>query len=142
MAEMVRYGIIGTGMMGCEHIRNVLEIDDVAVTAIADPDERSRGFGYLSTGEDRALEIYEDHREMLERAPIDAVVIASPNNTHGRLMADVFATDLHVLIEKPMCTTLEDCRAVVAGAEKHGRGLGGARIPLHRRRGAFPVRDP
>jgi predicted dehydrogenase len=119
MADVVRYGIIGTGMMGCEHIRNILEIDAAAVTAIADPDERSRGFGYLSAGEDRALEIYEDHREMLERAPIDAVVIASPNHTHESVMEDVFATDLHVMVEKPMCTTLEDCRAVVAGAQKH-----------------------
>jgi predicted dehydrogenase len=89
------------------------------VTAIADPDERSRGFGYLSAGEDRTLQIYEDYRAMLEQAPIDAVVIASPNHTHGRVMTDVFTTGLHVLLEKPMCTTLEDCRAVVEGAEKH-----------------------
>ena len=78
MAEMVRYGIIGTGMMGCEHIRNIAAIEGAEVTAIADPDERSRGFGYLSAGEDPGLEIYRDYRELLHRAPVDAVVVASP----------------------------------------------------------------
>jgi myo-inositol 2-dehydrogenase/D-chiro-inositol 1-dehydrogenase len=119
MAEVIRYGVIGTGMMGCEHIRNLMEIDDARVVAIADPDERSRGWGALCCGEDPDLEVYRDHREMLERADIDAVVVASPNHTHARVMADVFATDKHVLLEKPMCTTLEDCRRVVEGASSH-----------------------
>jgi predicted dehydrogenase len=119
MAELIRYGVIGTGMMGCEHIRNIMEIDDAKVVAISDPDERSRGWAILCSGEDPELEAYEDHREMLERAPIDAVVVASPNHTHVQVMADVFATDKHVLLEKPMCTTIEDCRAVVEGASSH-----------------------
>ncbi|MFZ8891381.1 MAG: Gfo/Idh/MocA family oxidoreductase, partial [Pseudomonadales bacterium] len=37
-----RFGIIGTGMMGCEHIRNLAQIDAVDVVAIADPHEGSR----------------------------------------------------------------------------------------------------
>jgi predicted dehydrogenase len=119
MAEVIRYGVIGTGMMGCEHIRNIMEIDDARVVAISDPDERSRGWGFLCNGKDPDLEIYEDHREMLERAAIDAVVVASPNHTHASVMADLFTTDKHVLLEKPMCTTLEDCRAVVKGASSH-----------------------
>jgi len=119
MAEVIRYGIIGTGMMGCEHIRNIMEIDDARVVAISDPDEKSRGWGILCGGEDPDLGVYEDHREMLERAPIDAVVVASPNHTHAQVMADIFATDKHVLLEKPMCTTIEDCRDVVEGAASH-----------------------
>jgi myo-inositol 2-dehydrogenase/D-chiro-inositol 1-dehydrogenase len=117
--QTLRYGIIGTGMMGCEHIRNIVAIEGAEVTAIADPDERSRGFGYLSAGEDPELEIYQDYRELLERAPVDAVVVASPNHTHAQVLADVFQTRKHVLIEKPMCTTVEDCRAVVEGAQSH-----------------------
>ena len=38
----LNYGIIGTGMMGCEHIRNLKKIPDVNIVAIADPNERSR----------------------------------------------------------------------------------------------------
>ena len=115
----IRYGIIGTGMMGCEHIRNLAAMEGAVVTAIADPDERSRGFGYLSADEDPELEIYADYRELLMRAPVDAVVIASPNHTHAQVLEDAFRTRKHILIEKPMCTTVEDCRAVVRAAESH-----------------------
>ena len=38
----LNYGIIGTGMMGCEHIRNLKKIPNVDVVAIADPNKRSR----------------------------------------------------------------------------------------------------
>ena len=38
----LNYGVIGTGMMGCEHIRNLKKIPDVRIVAIADPNEESR----------------------------------------------------------------------------------------------------
>jgi predicted dehydrogenase len=120
----LRYGVIGTGMMGCEHIRNIGALPGARVSAIADPDERSRGFGILSCREisDEEVLVYEDPAEMLREAPIDAIVIASPNMTHANVLEDVWATDLHVLLEKPMCTTLEDCRRVRERAAVH-RGV-------------------
>lgn len=48
MPEPMRYGIIGTGMMGCEHILNLKLMDDVTVSAIADSNETSRGWGAAS----------------------------------------------------------------------------------------------
>jgi predicted dehydrogenase len=116
----LRYGILGTGMMGCEHIRNLALVPGVEVTAIADPDARSRAFGRLAVGRD--VEVYEDPRELLRRAPVDAVVIASPNHTHYELLRAAFETDKHVLVEKPLCTTVEDCLRVVNLAPRH-RGL-------------------
>lgn len=117
---MIRYGIIGSGMMGCEHIRNVEAIEGACVTAVADPHEVSRRFGRLACG-DRAgeVEAFADHREMLARAPVDAVVVASPNHTHAEVMEAVFDSGKHVLLEKPMCTTLADCRRVVERAAAH-----------------------
>jgi predicted dehydrogenase len=114
----VRYGIIGTGMMGWEHIRNLALIDEAVVTAVADPGPGSREIGRHVAPQ---AEVYDDPRELLRRAPIDAVVIASPNHTHAALLHDVFATDLHVLVEKPLCTTIEDCHALLAaGARRRG----------------------
>jgi len=115
--ETLRYGIIGTGMMGCEHIRYLKELPGAEVTAVADPHEQSRAFGKLAVATD--AEVYADHRELLERAPVDVVVIASPNHTHFDVLQDVFRTDKHVLVEKPLCTTVEDAVAVVEGARKH-----------------------
>lgn len=117
MAERIKYGIIGTGMMGCEHIMNINLIPDAEVVAIADPSESSRGWGRSLAGEQ--VQIYADYREMLKRAPLDAVVIASPNFTHFDVLQDVFRTDKHVLVEKPLCTEVDDCRRVVDAAHNH-----------------------
>ena len=114
MGAPIRYGIIGTGMMGCEHARNLGMLPGAVVTAIADPHEASRAAVRAVVGADVAL--YADYRDLLAKAPTDALVIATPNHTHRAVLADVLATDKHVLVEKPLCTTVEDCRAVAAMA--------------------------
>lgn len=117
MHDVVRYGIIGTGMMGCEHIMNLKLMPDVQVTAIADRSEMTRGWGRSFAGE--GVEVYDDYRELLRRAPVDAVVIATPNHTHFEVLQDVFRTDKHVLVEKPLATRVEDCHRIVEQAAHH-----------------------
>ena len=119
MSDIIRYGIIGSGMMGCEHIMNIALIEGAEVTAIADRNETSRGWGKSFAA---GAEVFDDYREMLRRAPIDAVVIATPNFTHHDVLQDVFRTEKHVLIEKPLCTEVEDCHRVVEAATRH-RGV-------------------
>jgi predicted dehydrogenase len=53
----------------------------------------------------------------LESGLCDAVVIASPNHTHHQVLLDVLATNHHVMVEKPLCTTVAHCRDVIAAAE-------------------------
>ena len=118
----IRYGIIGTGMMGCEHIRNLAAMDNAMVVAIADPSAKSRQWALKACGERFKPTAYEHYHDLLSRPDLDAVVIASPNYTHIDVMRDVFATDLHVLLEKPICTTLPDALEVCRRAEQH-RGL-------------------
>lgn len=113
----VRYGIIGSGMMGIEHILNIRLIPDAEVSALADPHETSRKWGVDTAGPD--VQVFADYREMLEKAPLDAVIVATPNHTHAEVLDDVFRTDKHILIEKPLCTTLEDCRRVEAASDAH-----------------------
>ena len=114
--EPVRYGVIGTGMMGIEHISNLLAIDGAEVTALADPDERSLDQAHHALGTDARVTRFEDHRDLVASGTCDAVVIASPNHTHHDLLLDVLASPLHVLVEKPLCTTVGDCQDVVAVA--------------------------
>jgi len=121
MAEdVIRYGIIGTGMMGCEHIRNLALLPGAKITAIADPEEKSRGWARLSLGAAASgVAEFADFRELLKQAPVDAVVVASPNHTHADVLDAVFATTKHVLVEKPLCTSVEDCLRVVERAARH-----------------------
>lgn len=108
----VRIGVIGTGMMGCEHIRNVAAVPNARVTAFSDPNEEPRGWARSTLGDDNAVE-FTDHRDLIASGLVDALIVASPNHTHRALLDDILSTDLPVLVEKPMCTTVDDCLAVV-----------------------------
>ncbi len=121
-SDHVRYGIIGTGMMGVEHIYNINAIDGAHVAAVSDPTSSSLATGLEAategqppgeSGPGKNLQGYADHRELLDRANVDAVVIASPNFTHADVLADVLESGVHVLIEKPMCITVADCQRVI-----------------------------
>ena len=115
--DPVRYGIIGTGMMGVEHLWNLHHIEGAQVTAIADPNGPSREFTVAANEGHAPFMEFTDHRRLLESGLCDVVVVATPNMTHRAVLEDVLATDLHVLVEKPLCTTVADCRAVIAAAE-------------------------
>ena len=125
MTDTIRYGVIGSGMMGGEHILDLNHVDGTQVVALADPVDTSIewGRGCVEAGPGGAEakangETYRDHRDLLADPNVDAVVITSPNFTHAAVLADALATDKHVLIEKPLCTTVQDCLAVVDAAEQ------------------------
>lgn len=122
--QELRYGVIGTGMMGCEHLRNLVALPDVRVTAIADPIERSREWAAAVLEDQPPHASHGDFRELLSRKDVDAVVIVTPNHTHADVVRTIYAErpDLHVMIEKPLCTTVGDCQSLVQGAASH-RGI-------------------
>jgi predicted dehydrogenase len=104
--------------MGVEHIENISHLDGAVVTAVSDPTESSRDAGRASVRSFGAPDptVFADHRDMLASGLVDAVVIASPNMTHVDVLGDVLDTDIHVMVEKPLCTTVADCETVVARA--------------------------
>lgn len=119
--EKLRFGVIGTGMMGCEHLRNLLPMDDVVVTAVSDPNDEPLSWAELTLGDRwNNVSAFRDHRDLLSSGAIDAVIIASPNHTHKAVLDDVLSTNVPVLVEKPMCTTIADCREVVAQSKNRG----------------------
>ncbi|MEM8745638.1 MAG: Gfo/Idh/MocA family oxidoreductase [Actinomycetota bacterium] len=127
-SDPIRYGVIGTGMMGVEHIENIGALDGAVVTAISDPHPESRVTGAAAASADLAADpvaVFEGHHELLDSELCDAVVVASPNHTHVDVVADVLATDVHAMIEKPLCTTVLECeRLLELEAERVARGSG------------------
>jgi predicted dehydrogenase len=110
----MRVGVVGTGMMGCEHLRNLLAMDDVEITALADPHPQPLVWARQTLeGSAHHPREFTDHRALAESGLVDAVIVASPNFTHKSVLDDLLSTDLHVLVEKPMCTTVADCEQVV-----------------------------
>jgi len=98
--------------MGQEHIRFLNRMDGAAVTAVADPDPSMRDEAARLAG----AEAFSDHRTLLSKAVsedlIDALIISSPNHTHHDIAIDAMATDLPILVEKPLCSTVEDAKRV------------------------------
>ncbi|MGB0115102.1 MAG: Gfo/Idh/MocA family oxidoreductase, partial [Ilumatobacteraceae bacterium] len=110
--EPLRYGVIGTGMMGVEHIENVNAMDDAVVTALSDTNADSRARGATAAG--HGVAVFDDHQALLASGLCDAVVVATPNFTHIDVLPDALAAPVHLLIEKPLCTTVADCERVLA----------------------------
>ena len=109
---MVRYGFIGAGMMGQEHLRNLALLDGVTVTGIADPDAAMRAASLATQG--GTARVFADYRDLIAADICDAYVICSPNDAHHAALLDVLPANKPVLCEKPMCTTVADCRDIVS----------------------------
>lgn len=120
MVDTLRYGIVGTGMMGVEHIRNLSIVEGAQVVAIADPEPTSLGWARDALAETQAgaqVAEYADSASMIANAGLDAVVVVSPNFTHRAVLEPLLDADVAILCEKPLCTTMDDARWVVERAE-------------------------
>ena len=110
MLKTLRYGFIGCGMMGMEHLRNLAMIEGIVVTAIYEPDARMRSESAHLVPEARFTESEE---EVIRAEDVDALVITSPNYLHaGQLEHISSIRPMPVLVEKPVCTSLEQLRAL------------------------------
>lgn len=99
-----RYGLLGCGMMGQEHLRNMALLPDVQAVAVYEPDAAMRSAALALAPQARPV----DSMEALIDAPdVDALVITSPNFCHAeQLLAIAARRPLPVLVEKPACTDL------------------------------------
>ena len=121
MGEQVRYGLIGTGMMGVEHLNNLAITPGAVVTALSDPVATSLGWAKTALGDKAdAATVFADAAAMAKSGLVDAVIVASPNHTHRDVLAPLFDAGLAILCEKPLATTIPDARWIVEQAEKAG----------------------
>ncbi|MFC0334376.1 Gfo/Idh/MocA family protein [Paenibacillus sepulcri] len=116
----VRVGIIGTGGIAGWHARQLLQLPEVQITALADTSEVNRNafvekYGLQDAG------LFSDYEEMLEQAELDAVVICSPHTLHFQQANDVLNKGLHVLIEKPMTCSSAEAELLIRTAEQAGK---------------------
>ncbi|KAA8494166.1 UDP-N-acetylglucosamine 3-dehydrogenase [Porphyridium purpureum] len=120
MDAMLRYAVIGVGLMGQEHCANLLALRKlgyaIEVVALADPHEPSSRAALHVVGSQWAPRVYTDFKQMLQtEQELDVVIVATPNFHHVHVLRYLLPQfpRLHVLCEKPMATTLDDCREIV-----------------------------
>lgn len=114
MSKQIRYGLIGTGMMGVEHINNLAVTPGTVVTALADPVGGSLEMAQSAlNNQSGAIATFADAKALAASGLVDAVIVASPNFTHRAVLEPLFDAGLHILCEKPVATTMEDARWIV-----------------------------
>ena len=111
---MVDIGVVGCGYWGPKHVRNYHELAEANLTTVCDlSEDRLRQvrtqYPYVKTTPN-----FED----LLRDSVDAVVIATPVDTHYRLAKEALLHDKHVLIEKPMTASGQEASELIELAEK------------------------
>jgi predicted dehydrogenase len=111
----VRLGFVGAGTMGqVAHLRNYATLPEAELVALAEvrPD-----LGRRVAARYGVAEVYADHRELLARAKVDALVVIQPFTQHGRLLPELLGSGLPLLIEKPLARDPAAARALLARIE-------------------------
>ncbi len=119
----MKTGIIGVGSMGKNHARVNSEMGVLA--GIADSDEAVA----RPLAERFGVEYFSDYRDMF--ASVDAITVATPTVTHFKIAMDAIQAGKHVLVEKPICPTLEDSEKLVKAADDAGIVLAVGQIERH-----------
>lgn len=117
--------MLNIGVVGCGKIAQVRHIPEYAAN------ENCTLTGFFSPNAKRAEDmaakyggkVYASAEELFADPEIDAVSICAANYAHAELSIKALAAGKHVLCEKPMAVTLEDCEAMLAAAEKAGKRL-------------------
>ncbi len=113
----LRCAVIGGGYLGRFHAQKYASLPRCELVGIADPDPEARARLAAELG----VEVMASHRELLGR--VDAVSIATPTPLHHAMARDFLAAGAHVLVEKPITTTVAEAEELVALARQGGRVL-------------------
>jgi predicted dehydrogenase len=114
---------IKVGIVGCGEVAQIMHwpslyqlVDQFEVTALCDVSplilEKLGKLWNVRT-------LTTNHRELLARSDVDAILVANPNAFHAEVTLDAIAAGKHVLVEKPMCVTRREADQIV-GAQKNG----------------------
>src|SRR3954469_6326199 len=115
---LLRVGVVGVGIMGSNHARVYADLPGVRLIGVADPDPRQRDFVSGALG----CAAYADVEGLLAEG-IDAVTIAAPTHLHRDLALACINRGVHVLVEKPIASSVEEGRAIIAAARRAGVAL-------------------
>jgi UDP-N-acetyl-2-amino-2-deoxyglucuronate dehydrogenase len=126
MAEKLRFGIVGCGVIGPVHAEAIASLPDAQLVSVVDLDlEKAQKLAsqYRATP-------YTHLHQMLDREPVDVVIICTPSGLHGELACQVMRSGRHVIVEKPMEITREAIDEMLRVQKETGMKL--AVISQHR----------
>ncbi len=113
----MRYGVIGGGGMGSYHAHNITLIPGATLVACAAPELND---AIRATAQHVGATCFASAIEICARTDIDAVVIATPTDTHAQIAVLAMQSGKHVLVEKPLARTLADAQRMIDAAKQYG----------------------
>ena len=117
--DQINLGLIGCGIQGIHDTQSALQVNGTRIVAVCD----------LYTGRlDRAKELWgdalfttRDYREVLARKDIDAVIVATPDHWHKKIVIDALEAGKHVYCEKPMVQRFDEGQEIIAAQKASGK---------------------
>ncbi len=111
----MRVGVVGVGVMGSNHARVFAGLPGAELVGVADPDKKQTDF----VARTLECDAFAGVDELLE-AKVDAVTIAAPTHLHHEIALKCISRGVHVMVEKPIASSVEEGREIIAAAEKAG----------------------
>ena len=118
----VRWAFIGCGRISQAHLSALQQMPQVEIVAGCDILEERLEWFHQQPGCEGAY-LYQDYRDMLASEEIDAVDVCTPNDVHCPAAIAALKAGCHVIVEKPMAMSPEECRKMIAASKKAGRLL-------------------
>jgi predicted dehydrogenase len=115
----LRFGVVGL-RYGIEHAKRIASSDRCELVALCDT---RKEVGRHWTHELGAEACYADYKNLIRRGDLDAVAISTPNHLHAPMTIESMEEGLHVLVEKPMCISLDEGDEMIEAAKRNGRKL-------------------
>lgn len=113
-AQAIRIGVTGSGFMGRTHVDAAHKLESAVPIAVSGGSRAPR------LADDYGIDVEPDVRSLVQRDDIDAIVIATPHWLHCDEALVAAEAGKHVLVEKPMATSLEDCDRMTAEFSERG----------------------
>jgi predicted dehydrogenase len=125
-SERITMGLIGSGGQGTSNMEGFLAFKDIQFLAISDVDRSHREAAAAIVNKQYGntdCALYNDFRELNDRADIDAVIIATPDHWHALNAIDALKKGKDTYVQKPLTWSVEEGRALCDAVKKHGRIL-------------------
>lgn len=115
MKTVLKVGLIGTGVISKVHATNILKTPSVELKSVVDVDKKRAEIARRAY---YAKFAFDDYMKVLEDPDIDFVIVATPPSTHAEIVINAIKAGKHVLVEKPIASSLEDADEIIKVSSK------------------------
>jgi predicted dehydrogenase len=122
--ESIGIGLIGVGSRGRRHLTEIISTPGVHVAAVCEIYEPRLGWA-LATAREAGQDVkgYRDYQELIADKSVDAIIIATPDHWHARMVIDGCAEKKDIYVQKCLTRTLHEAKEIVTAVKESDRVL-------------------